>query len=131
MTSQDFRRLALLLPETVKGSHHGHPDFRVRGKVFATVETLTRRIPRVLAMTATPLENHCGRLPLGLRPQVTAPEAVARPCDVGAARPLQADHGFDPPDLGVSPTRPRRDALIRHRLCLAGELHRLQQAATA
>lgn len=32
-----FRALALALPETVEGGHHSHPDFRVRGKIFATL----------------------------------------------------------------------------------------------
>lgn len=29
--------LALALPRTVAGTHHGHPDFRVHGKIFATL----------------------------------------------------------------------------------------------
>ena len=33
----DFRRLALSLPEVVEGSHFGQPDFRVGGKIFATL----------------------------------------------------------------------------------------------
>ena len=37
MTAEDFRRLALALPETAEGAHMGHPDFRVRGKIFATL----------------------------------------------------------------------------------------------
>lgn len=37
MTSNDFRRLALSFPETSESSHLGHPDFRVAGKIFATV----------------------------------------------------------------------------------------------
>ncbi len=32
-----FRRMALGLPEATEGSHMGHPDFRVRNKVFASV----------------------------------------------------------------------------------------------
>jgi hypothetical protein len=31
------RRLALALPEVVEASHLGRPDFRVRGKIFATL----------------------------------------------------------------------------------------------
>ena len=37
MTAADFRALALDLPEAVEGAHMGHLDFRVRGKVFATL----------------------------------------------------------------------------------------------
>jgi hypothetical protein len=37
MTANDFRRLALSLPETIESAHMDHPDFRVAGKVFATL----------------------------------------------------------------------------------------------
>ena len=37
MTDADFRKLALSLPEVEESSHMGHPDFRVRGKIFATL----------------------------------------------------------------------------------------------
>ena len=37
MTADAFRQLALDLPEAVESEHMGHPDFRVRGKVFATL----------------------------------------------------------------------------------------------
>ena len=33
----DFRRIALSLPEATKGAHMGHPGFRVRNKIFATL----------------------------------------------------------------------------------------------
>ena len=37
MTPDGFRRLALQLPEATEVGHMGHPDFRVRGKIFATL----------------------------------------------------------------------------------------------
>ena len=37
MTPAGFRRLALALPETSEVGHMGHPDFRVGGKIFATL----------------------------------------------------------------------------------------------
>ena len=37
MTSADFRRMALSFPEAVEGSHMGHTDFRVGGRIFATL----------------------------------------------------------------------------------------------
>jgi hypothetical protein len=37
MTAEAFRRLALSLPEATEQSHMDHPDFRVRGKIFATL----------------------------------------------------------------------------------------------
>jgi len=37
MTPNDFRRFALRLEGAEKSSHMGHPDFRVGGKIFATL----------------------------------------------------------------------------------------------
>jgi len=37
MTGEEFRRLALSLPKTSEAAHMGHPDFRVGGKIFATL----------------------------------------------------------------------------------------------
>jgi len=37
VTAKDFRRMALALPETEECSHMDHPDFRVCGKIFATL----------------------------------------------------------------------------------------------
>jgi len=37
MTTEDFRRIALSMPEATESAHMGHPDFRVRGKIFATI----------------------------------------------------------------------------------------------
>jgi len=37
MTADEFRALALELPEAVESEHMGHPDFRVRKKIFATL----------------------------------------------------------------------------------------------
>jgi hypothetical protein len=37
VTPQDFRRIALSLPEVTEAIHMGHPDFRVRNKIFATL----------------------------------------------------------------------------------------------
>jgi hypothetical protein len=37
MTPDGFRKLALSLPETEERQHMDHPDFRVAGKIFATL----------------------------------------------------------------------------------------------
>jgi hypothetical protein len=37
MTPDEFRNLALSLPEAVEGAHMDHPDFRIGGKIFATL----------------------------------------------------------------------------------------------
>jgi len=37
VTAKDFRRMALALPGTEEHAHMNHPDFRVGGKIFATL----------------------------------------------------------------------------------------------
>ena len=37
MTANDFRKMALSCPEAIESAHMDHPDFRVRGKIFATL----------------------------------------------------------------------------------------------
>src|SRR5579871_5696082 len=37
MTPASFRKIALSLPDTEERSHMDHPDFRVAGKIFATL----------------------------------------------------------------------------------------------
>lgn len=36
-SADDFRRIALSFPGTEEKAHMGHPDFRVGGKIFATL----------------------------------------------------------------------------------------------
>ena len=51
MTAAGFRRAALALPEAVEGSHFGNADFRVGGKIFATL-ALEKEGYGVLLLTA-------------------------------------------------------------------------------
>ena len=37
MTAEDFRRMALGMKGAIEGAHMGHPDFRINGKIFATL----------------------------------------------------------------------------------------------
>jgi hypothetical protein len=37
MTATEFRRIALSMPEAIESAHMEHPDFRVGGKIFATL----------------------------------------------------------------------------------------------
>jgi hypothetical protein len=37
MTADDFRHLALSMQDAIEGAHMGHPDFRVNGRIFATL----------------------------------------------------------------------------------------------
>ncbi|GJD46098.1 hypothetical protein AFCDBAGC_3978 [Methylobacterium cerastii] len=44
MLPDDVRALALMLPEAIPGAHKGNPDFRVGGRVFATLWTEEDRL---------------------------------------------------------------------------------------
>ncbi len=37
MTTDEFRKMALEIPMAVERSHMNHPDFRVAGKIFASL----------------------------------------------------------------------------------------------
>ena len=37
MTAAEFRRIALSMPEASESAHMDHPDFRVDGRIFATL----------------------------------------------------------------------------------------------
>ena len=50
MTPAGFRRIALRMPEATEGSHFGNADFRVNGKIFATL-SLAKQGYGVLLLT--------------------------------------------------------------------------------
>jgi hypothetical protein len=52
MTPDAFRTLALQLPDVVEDIHMNHPDFRVRGKIFATLGYPTREFAAVMLTPA-------------------------------------------------------------------------------
>src|SRR5215217_5331618 len=37
LSDKDFRRIALGMTDVIEGAHMGHPDFRVQGRIFATL----------------------------------------------------------------------------------------------
>jgi hypothetical protein len=39
MNADDFRRIALGMADAIEGSHMQHPDFRVNGRIFATLHS--------------------------------------------------------------------------------------------
>lgn len=39
MTADEFRELLLALPGVEERAHMGHPDFRVNGRIFASLQT--------------------------------------------------------------------------------------------
>jgi hypothetical protein len=53
-TPSDFRRIALSLPETAQRKHMNHPDFRVAGKIFATLAYPNKQFAMV---KLTPLQQ--------------------------------------------------------------------------
>jgi hypothetical protein len=40
MTSDTFRKMALEIPGAVELAHMNHPDFRIEGKIFATLRSI-------------------------------------------------------------------------------------------
>jgi hypothetical protein len=43
LTPNQFRRIALGLPDAVEGEHMAHPDFRANGRIFATIHPDARQ----------------------------------------------------------------------------------------
>lgn len=43
MTADDFRRVVLEMQEAIEGAHMGHPDFRVNGRIFASIHSKDSR----------------------------------------------------------------------------------------
>ncbi len=42
MNTNDFRRIALSFPGAEESSHMGQPDFRVGGRIFATLASANK-----------------------------------------------------------------------------------------
>lgn len=51
ITPHRVRELVSQLPDSEEGAHHGHPDFRVRKKIFATLSETEERA--ALRLTST------------------------------------------------------------------------------
>lgn len=39
MTADEFRDIALSMPDAIEGAHMRHPDFRVNGRIFASIHS--------------------------------------------------------------------------------------------
>ena len=39
MKPNDFRKIALRMQDAIEGEHMAHPDFRVNGRIFATLHS--------------------------------------------------------------------------------------------
>jgi hypothetical protein len=55
MTADDFRRIALSLPGVEEGSHFGAVDFRVGGRIFATLAAVKQGYGNLML---TPEQQH-------------------------------------------------------------------------
>jgi hypothetical protein len=42
VTVEAYRAIALAQPEAIESSHMNHPDFRVHGKIFATIPSVEK-----------------------------------------------------------------------------------------
>ena len=67
MKRDDFRRLALALPEAIESQHQGSPDFRVANKIFASFGV---RDPRFAVVKLSPPDQE---MLCGAEPQIFAP----------------------------------------------------------
>jgi hypothetical protein len=70
MTPEDFRRITLALDGAGEGAHMGHPDFRVSGRVFASLHDGNKF--GMVALTPEQQQEF-----LSGHPDVFAPEAGA------------------------------------------------------
>jgi hypothetical protein len=66
-TPSDFRRIALSLPETEERKHMNHPDFRVAGKIFATLAYPNKQFAMV-KLTPIQQEEFIASDPTAFRP---------------------------------------------------------------
>ena len=62
MTAGDFRRLALQLEGAEEGSHMGAPDFRVGGRIFATLASQAKGYGN-LSLSPEEQATFCAELP--------------------------------------------------------------------
>ena len=70
MKADDFRRIALGLEGVIESAHMGHPDFRVNGRIFATLHADMKSG----MVKLTPEEQ---RTFVRAQPEVFSPEAGA------------------------------------------------------
>src|SRR5260370_14153070 len=67
MNANDFRRIALSLPGAEESSHMGQPDFRVGGRIFATLAAEKQGYGNLM-LTPEQQEAFVGELPEVLVP---------------------------------------------------------------
>ncbi len=78
MTAEEFRRIAISLPEAFEDEHMGHPDFRVLGKIFATLGPEERWGMETIGLALLPARLRVEKIPPSPRP----PQATHRLVDL-------------------------------------------------
>lgn len=63
MTEDQFRRLALSMPAAEERAHMGHPDFRVGGRIFATLVDRDDDVWGTLKLTPGQQREACASAP--------------------------------------------------------------------
>jgi hypothetical protein len=127
VTPDDFRELALSLPEATESAHMNHPDFRVGGKIFATLGApddkhgmvkLTPELQKVFVRTEPkvfrPVNGAWGRQGCTYVTLAEASEPSVRQALIAAWRntaPKKLLGAFDespPNDAAPEPPKPKR-----------------------
>ena len=70
MTADDFRRIALGMEGAVEAAHMGHPDFRVNGRIFATLHADNQY--GMVALTAEQQQTFMEDYPAAFSPEAGA-----------------------------------------------------------
>ena len=97
MTANDFRKIALSLPEAEEREHMDHPDFRVAGKIFATLGYPDKSLGMV---KLSPEDQHyfCQDFPEAFIPVKGGWGAAARPAfSSGQRRKTRCAKPWKPP----------------------------------
>ena len=70
MTADDFRRIALGMEGAVEAAHMGHPDFRVNGRIIATLHADNQY--SMVALTAEQQQTFMQDYPAAFSPEAGA-----------------------------------------------------------
>lgn len=100
MTAQEFRRLALAIPGAAESAHMNHPDFRLGGRVFASLDSpdvgwcMMKLTPpqQAAAIARAPAVFRPANGAWGMQGCTIAFLADAKPADVAASLKLAAEN---------------------------------------